>query len=48
MMTNDVISIIPTLEMIKAFLLCDTAVRQCNIKNDNSMKIAVAAFILYM
>lgn len=48
MMTDDVISIIPALKLIKAFLLCVTAFRQYNIKNDNSMKIAPAAFILCM
>lgn len=45
-MTDDVISIIPALRMIKAFLLCVTAFRQYNIKNDNSVKIGPAAFIL--
>lgn len=46
MMTDDVISIIPALRMIKAFLLCVTAFRQYNIKNDNSVKIGPAAFVL--
>lgn len=47
-MTDDVISIIPALKMIKAFLLYVTAFRHYNIKNDNSMKIVPAAFILCM